>query len=626
MRYILLFLFLFIPSISLAEIPIIVISAGKSYQSKSIVGSNIEVLDNNTISSSNEPLLGDLINDNVVGSNFSRQGTTGTNTLIQIRGLPKRYTTVYVDGVKMSDPSTPDNAYYLNNIMSHSIERVEILKGSQSSLYGSGAIGGTVNIFTKKPSSKNLRKNLFISSGSNKSRNLSFELDKQFKNHEYYIGLNKFKTDGVSAMRDNTESDGYENNGVSANYNYQFSDIYRLENNLRYVDSFLNYDQAGTTDDKNTTDDKEISYSVKLISDTSKIKNQFIFNKTYFKRIVGNNTATSKSNYYGYRDAINFNSEYNIDSDTRIVFGLENEFDAADFDTWATSSNKKTDEAIYSQYFDYQFRPLEKLYATFGARMDNRTTAGEFKTGRVTLAYKPDNFTKFRTNVGTGIRFATLNDYFYDNNVKEKEVVTPEKSYNLDFGIDKKFPDKKIDLSLNFFYMEYDDNITNWSTNTQSGSSYTIANSGGKIISKGFDVSTKYKFSENLNFKFSYALTNAYDGEDCDNPSGSCIDEMPVRVPRHNLSGAISKKINNLSLTFLGKYNSERRDYGNSDNGFKDVILDDFSVFDLKFGYNLFNKYDLFFNVKNIFDKNYEDAYQYSTLGRDLNIGLKHKF
>ena len=250
MRYILLFLFFFIPCISLAEIPIIVISAGKSYQSKSIVGSNIEVLDNNTISNSNEPLLGDLINDNVVGSNFSRQGTTGTNTLIQIRGLPKRYTTVYVDGVKMSDPSTPDNAYYLNNIMSHSIERVEILKGNQSTLYGSGAIGGTVNIFTKKPNSKNLRKNLFISSGSNKSKNLSFELDKQFKNHEYYIGLNKFKTEGVSAMSDNTESDGYENNGVSANYNYQFSDIYRLENNLRYVDSFLNYDQAGTTSDK----------------------------------------------------------------------------------------------------------------------------------------------------------------------------------------------------------------------------------------------------------------------------------------------------------------------------------------------------------------------------------------
>ena len=64
--------------------------------------------------------------------------------------MPKRYATVYIDGVKMSDPSTSDNSFYISNIMKHAIERVEILKGSQSSLYGSSAIGGTINIFTKK--------------------------------------------------------------------------------------------------------------------------------------------------------------------------------------------------------------------------------------------------------------------------------------------------------------------------------------------------------------------------------------------------------------------------------------------------------------------------------------------
>ena len=80
------------------------------------------------------------------------------------------------------------------------------------------------------------------------------------------------------------------------------------------------------------------------------------------------NTATGKAYYYGYRDTINLLSQYNFNLDNRIVYGFENEFDAANFDTWATSKSQKTDEAIYSQFFDYQFRPLEKLHLSAGGR------------------------------------------------------------------------------------------------------------------------------------------------------------------------------------------------------------------------------------------------------------------
>ena len=134
------------------EIPIIVISAGKSIQSYSTVGSDIEVITSEDLEKSEYNFLGDILDNSMPGANYFQSGGHGTQAGIQLRGLPKRYSTVYIDGVKMSDPSNTDNSYYVSSIMKDSIERVEILKGSQSTLYGSSAIGGTINIFTKKGS------------------------------------------------------------------------------------------------------------------------------------------------------------------------------------------------------------------------------------------------------------------------------------------------------------------------------------------------------------------------------------------------------------------------------------------------------------------------------------------
>ena len=619
------------------DIPIIVISAGKTYQSKSIIGSDVVVVDSKAISESNEFFLGDVLSESLNGMNYFQTGGHGTTSGIQLRGLPKRYSTVYIDGVKVSDPSSPSNDYYFGNLMKGSIDRVEILKGSQSSLYGSSAIGGTINLFTKK-GKEGHHNNIEVSTGSNATKNFNISFDGKEENYDYFVGFNKFLTEGISAMWDNDEKDKYYNDGVVANFGYNINDKIRLENYLRYSDSYLEYDevQAGRADGNNT-DDEERSYSLRLIRDDGNLKNTLSYNNAYIKRSTIGYDGENKI-YWGYRDAFNLIGEYNFNYDTKIVYGLDNEFDRADFKTWATGGNNlESDEAVYSQYVDLQFRPREKLYSTVGFRRDDHTTAGVYETGRITVAYKQDSSTKFRSSFGTGIRFPALNDYFYDTNVQRKEDLVPEKSTSFDVGIEKFIEKHNLNLDLTLFHVVYDDNISNWEENSDGvkGQVNTIQNSEGNIKSKGFELTAKWKPEKTLSFNLGYTFTDAYDGEDCDDPDyakyqadwDTCLDEMPVRVPRHSMNASINKKINNkINTSLLIKYAGERRDLGNANTGnggFNDVILDDYLTVDLSGSYNIFDVYKINFSAKNLFDVNYEEGYQYSTLGRNLNFGIK---
>ena len=147
--YILILLLIFSVTSYSKEIPVIVIAPNKKPQSLSTVGTSVTILDEEYLDNSTEYFLGDVLSSKTTSANFFQSGGHGTSSAIQLRGLPKRYSTVYIDGVKMSDPSSVSNDFDFNHILTSQISRVEILKGNQSSVYGSGAIGGTINIITK---------------------------------------------------------------------------------------------------------------------------------------------------------------------------------------------------------------------------------------------------------------------------------------------------------------------------------------------------------------------------------------------------------------------------------------------------------------------------------------------
>ena len=190
----------------------------------------------------------------------------------------------------------------------------KIKKKNVKIFYQKDNIGAPKNwMFLTKKGREGHNKDFSISNGSFSTQKIDLSFDGKQDYYDYFIGYTNYSTGGESAMRDNSEKDGYRSDNLTINYGYNFAKNWRLENFLYYNDSFLEYDAVNKsqTDLNDTTDDQQAVYTARLIHDNGKVKNTLSYNNTY---VLRNTTDynNSKKNYYGYRDALNFLSENQV--------------------------------------------------------------------------------------------------------------------------------------------------------------------------------------------------------------------------------------------------------------------------------------------------------------------------
>ena len=612
-----------------ADIPIIVIAPSKKAQSASIVGTSVTVLDETFFKNSNEFFLGDALASNSTSANFFQSGGQGQTSAIQLRGLPKRYSTVYIDGVKMSDPASVSNDYDFNHILTSQISRVEILKGNQSSVYGSGAIGGTINITTKK-GEPGFQKNIQYNNASHGTHNLSLSISGADENDNFFVGLERFQTDGISAMTHNDEKDRYRNNSLVANYGHQFSDKIKFESNIRVAETYSQYDKEVDTaiaDHSEELDAVQSSSNISLVyKPNSQFTNKLTLANTYIKRIAAltpNSGNTAQDNYYGDRYALMYSGNYNINLDNSVLFGLEREDDQIGYNKDMTGRVNK-DAYVTSSYFDFQSRVTKNIYATFGSRFDEHNHAGNEDSHRATLAYLfNDKSTKLKSSYGTGFRFPSLYELNFLNSFNSS--MKAETSESFDFGIEKSFLNLGLSIDASYFNLKYGDALEGWKG---PKGDWSTNNFPGVVKSQGLELISKWKKSEILNFGMNYTYTSTYDGAEQDDPdkNESYHDARMVRVPRHIINLATNIKIpgyKNLDLTLNTKWSDSARDYGNGNRTWRDETIDDYLVNDLSIKSNLWDTYNLFFDINNILDEKYETTRDYSQMDRSFNFGIR---
>ena len=615
-----------------ADIPVIVISPSKKAQSVSTVGTSVTVLDETFFKNSNELFLGDALATNSTSVNFFQNGGQGQTSAIQLRGLPKRYSTVYIDGVKMSDPASVSNDYDFNHILTSQISRVEILKGNQSSVYGSGAIGGTINITTKK-GEPGLQKNIQYNNASHGTHNLSLSISGADENDNFYIGLERFQTDGISAMSHNDEEDRYRNNSLVANYAHKFSNKIKFESNIRVAETYSQYDKeldTASADHSEELDAIQSSSNVSLVYEpNNQFTNKLTLANTYIKRIAAltpNSGNAAQDNYYGDRYAFTYSGNYNFNLDNSVVFGLEREEDQIGYNKDMTRRINR-DAYVTSSYFDLQSRITENIFATFGSRFDEHKHAGNEDSHRATLAYLfKDKSTKLKSSYGTGFRFPSLYELNFLNSFNPS--MKAETSESFDFGIEKYFSNLGLNIDASYFDIRYEDTLEGWKG---PKADWSTNNFPGIVKSKGLELISKWKKSDILNFDLNYTYTSTYDGAEQDDPdkNESYHDARMVRVPRHIINLVTNIKVpgnKNLDLILSTKWADDSRDYGNGNRTWRDEKIDDFLVNDLSVKYNLLNTYNLFFTIENILDEKYETSRDYSQMDRSFNFGIRRVY
>ena len=615
-----------------ADIPIIVITPSKKAQSVSTVGTSVTVLDESFFNNTNKLFLGDVLKGNSNSVNFFQNGGAGQTSAIQLRGMPKRYSTVYIDGVKMSDPSSVSNDYDFNHILTSNISRVEILKGNQSSIYGSGAIGGTINITTKK-GEPGLQKNMQYNNASHGTHNLSLGLSGADEANNFYVGLERYQTDGMSAMTHNDEKDRYRNNSIVAKYGRKLSEQIKFESNIRVAETYMQYDKetdTSTADHAEEVDAIQSSAHISLLySPNAKFNNKLTLANTYVKRDYAGtpNSGNAKQDiYYGERYALSYSGNYNFNLDNSVVFGVESEHDEIQYDKNLTGL-KDAHAYATSGYFDLQSRVTNNIYATFGSRFDEHKHSGNEDSHRATLAYLfDDKSTKLKTSYGTGMRFPSLFELYFLNSFNSSSVA--ETSESFDFGIEKSFSNLGLSFDATYFDIRYSDALEGWKG---SKGDWSTNNQPGVVKSKGLELDAKWLKSDLLNFDLNYTYTSTYDGAEQDDPDKNASYFMTelVRVPKHLINLKTNMKIpgyKNLDLSLNTKFSDDARDYGNGNRTWDDERLDDYLVNDLSIKYNLYNTYNLFFDINNILDEKYETVRDYSQMDRSYNFGIRRSY
>jgi len=595
----------------------IAVTANRTPTPLNEIASSITVITREEIEKSQTAFVAHLLR-NVPGLDVVQSGGLGKFTSVFIRGANTHHTLVLLDGIPLNDPGSPNNAADLSTLMTAKIDRIEILRGPQSVLYGPEAIGGVIQIFTKAGENKN---NLSVSSesGSFNSFNLTGNFSGKVDKLGYSIGGERYQTHGISSAAVEPEDDGYENTGFSSRLDYSLNQSLRLNLTGRYTDSKSDLDKTSIPfDDPNfITSQKEQQYSARLIRQSlnSQSTQQLSFYLGDVERTTSDNfdaahpSDSETTLTTGQRMGAGFHQSSQIGRLNKVSMGIETEKVAFTSDLFFRSSfgdftDHVAKKSSWSRgiYLLDQIQIKENLIVTFGGRLDEHKQFGTTGTYRFTAAYFFDNIgTRLRGVIGTGYKAPSVFQLYHPSPYIGNSNLLPENSRSWEVGIEQELKRDLLSTSLTYYVNDFKDLIVG-------------VENVAEACSRGIEAAIEIK---------TLTMRTRLDYTYCDSKDKTTENAL-IRRPKHKL--VLSTNYNftdKLFLNFSARYTGSREDLDFSQYPAPRVKLNRFTVLNLAASFLVNDNLEVTGRVDNLFDEEYQEVYSYGSVPLSAYAGVK---
>ncbi|MFA5119754.1 TonB-dependent receptor plug domain-containing protein [Zavarzinia sp.] len=622
------------------ELPLVSVTANRGDETPlTAVGSAVTVITAEELEQKQIRILADALRL-IPGVSVNRSGPVGNLTGVSLRGAEANQTLVMIDGVPVNNPAG-NSAFDFGHLLTQDIERIEVLRGPQSALYGSDAVGGVVNIVTRKGAGKP-RLTISAEGGSDNTGAGNVSVSGGGEQYNFLVGASGYVTSGTSVAakwRGNSEDDSYRNGttyaklGLDPLPNLGFDVVVRETEFRREGDMATVVDPATNlqtlVDDQ--TGDRGKEFFTRGQARFSLFDGHFTnrLGVSYFNNDndsfdnaqdgLVTYTARGTAVKYDYQGDYSFETPEFADATHQITLAAEHRDDEMRiFSPGIFGTDLDKDIGQSSLVGQYQLGLFEDLSLTGALRHDWNDTFADSTTYRLTAAYYVTSTdTKFHTSYGTGVKDPTITQlYGFYGTFRGNPDLEPQKGRGWDAGVEQGFLNGKAHLGLTYFRQVTENLI---SSGAASGGGIMPINLAGTSRAEGIELEASIEPVRNL------TVTGTFTHMTTRDPNDQQLTRRPgnggsLDVAYRFLGGKASV---DLGVVYNGAFKDRAFD------GFWSpvaVAMDSYTLVNLAASYDLTESVQLYGRVENLFDEEYEEVYSYGENGRTAIAGVKASF
>jgi len=595
------------------------------------VGSSVSVISGEALERAKREFILEALRESV-GVSVTQNGGPGAAASVFIRGANSEHTLVLLDGVPLNDPINPSRSADLAHIYFDNIDRVEILRGPQSPLYGSDALAGVVNIITKRGRGP-ARWTMGMSGGSYGTYSGQAGLSGSTDRVDYSLGVSGFSTGGISAASTlragNSEKDGYRNLTLSGRFGVSLRKGLDLEVVGRAVGAGTDIDNFGGPygDDPNNRQDYRSLFF------KTQVRGLFLKNRWEQKLAVAvtdsrrthenpvDNLHPLESEtgvFQGRLLSADWQNNIYVHASNTITAGLElkqeqgeSQYDYAYSGMDFPSAFPRQSAETAGLYAQDSIRLADRFFATAGIRYDHHSQAGDAITYRLAPAFViRETGTKLRASLATGFKAPSLYQLYAPSTIYGpigNPSLRPEEVRGWDAGVDQSWGDGLVRTSLTYFRNDYE-NLIDF---TFSRGYINI----GRALSRGVEAEAEVRPLQDLSLSVLLTYLDAKD---------AVTGERLLRRPRNTLSLSAHYDFpGRWSASLSYDYAGDRRDVDYSALSAVPVVLPPYSLLNGVLTYLAGPGIQVFARVDNALNARYEMVSGYGTPGASFQMGVR---